>query len=311
MFQGDVLRLAQLTDAHLGPLPPFWPWHWNAKRVLGFINFRTKRRSFNDPSLVQALVRDLKQQEFDHLVVTGDLANIGMPSELERGERWLNDLGPADAVTAIPGNHDIYCPLWRDRGVERWRNYMQPRGDVDLLPGVPSPLGTGFPFVRILEKFALICLNSAVPTAPGVASGTLGAGQLERFAEQAKALHAAGLSRIVLVHHAPLPEHGRRGLTDADAFDQTLREVGAELVLHGHNHRHMISWRDAPTGAFPIVGAGATGEGRYNIYRIERLDDGRCRTELIERSGSRPELAFAESRRLLIDPVSGERDIVL
>jgi len=285
--------------------------HWNAKRLMGYINFWTKRRYFNDPSLVHALVADMKTQSFDHIAVTGDLANIGMPAEFEQARRWLDGLGTPDDVTVIPGNHDIYCRLRSDLGVERWRPFMRPRDEQDVLEGCPGPLASGFPFVRRFGQFALICLNSAVPTPPAVASGRLGEDQLARFVAQSHALHTAGFARIVLIHHAPLPEHGPRGLTDATAFEHALMEAGAELVLHGHNHRHMISWRETATGPVAIVGAGSVGEGAYNIYQIERLEDGVCRVELVCRSGSRGDLSFKEARRLVIDARSTDREAVL
>lgn len=272
------------------------------KRILGYINFHANRRHFNDPSLVHALVADLKQQSIDHIAVTGDLANLGMPKELQNSLRWLESVGPPDEVTAIPGNHDIYTPLWRDIGVERWRPYMQARGPADAVPNLPAPLATGFPFVRTIGRFALIGLNSAVHMPPGVAAGRVGPEQIARFCEMSQVLHNAGFTRIVLIHHPPLPEHGPRALRDGVAFDRALLDVGAELVVHGHNHRAMLSWRSSATGPVPIVGAGAAGNGVYNLYEIQREVDGSCSIEVVTRSSPRASEPFTETHRARLQP---------
>jgi 3',5'-cyclic AMP phosphodiesterase CpdA len=312
MQQSDVFTLAQLTDVHLGPLPPFWPRHWNVKRAMGFINFWIKRRYFNDPTLVRALVKDLEKQTVDHIAVTGDLTNIGMPAEFIQSVEWLKEVGTPDDVTVIPGNHDIYTPLSSDPGVERWRPYMKARDNETAVAGVPEPTSSGFPFVRTFGAFALININSAVPTPPGECSGRIGKEQLERFAETSRALHQEGFVRIVLIHHPPLPEHGaRRGLTDASAFEDVLIEAGAELVLHGHNHRAMISWRDTSTGPVPIVGAGAAGEGVYNLCRVERKPDGQCLIEVVVRAQSGVDGKFEERQRTTLDPAIDVRERII
>jgi hypothetical protein len=57
-----------------------------------------------------------------------------------------------------------------------------------------------------------------------------------------------------------------------------LRQFGAEMVLHGHNHVHALNWLEGPTGQIPALGvpsasaAMADGErtdsAAYNLYRI-------------------------------------------
>jgi 3',5'-cyclic AMP phosphodiesterase CpdA len=188
---------------------------------------------------------------------------------------------------------------------------MQARGPNDHVTNLPAPLQSGFPFVRIFGRFALIGINSAVPTPPAVASGTVGLEQCERFAAISKFLHQHGYVRIVLIHHPPLPEHGRRALTDAPAFEKVLIEAGADLVLHGHNHRPMISWRDTSTGPLPIIGAGAAGEGVYNLYRLTRDAGNGLRIEITERAGQFGKKLFAQRSYRLIDLQDAERDTVL
>ncbi len=284
MEDADRLTLAQLTDVHLGPLPPYWPIHWNVKRTLGYINFYRKRRAYNSRLVTDAVLADLGRQPHDHIAVTGDLANIGMPSEFAAAREWLAALGRPEDVTVIPGNHDFYTRLLFDQGVERWRPYMRVRNAGDLPAGVPGPLTTGFPFVRILGRYALIALNSGAYFLPGDPAGRLGQAQIDRFCEISRALADLDFTRIVLIHHPPLPEHGwSRGLRDARAFEEALIETGSELLIHGHNHRDMISWRDTRTGPLAMVGAGAAAEGCYNLYRLSRRAGETCRIEMASR----------------------------
>ena len=71
------------------------------------------------------VVADMLAQRPDHIAVTGDLINLGLPAEYEAARAWLEGLGAPDKVTVIPGNHDIYTHLGDDPGVERWADYMR------------------------------------------------------------------------------------------------------------------------------------------------------------------------------------------
>ncbi|MGI9479980.1 MAG: metallophosphoesterase family protein [Hyphomicrobiaceae bacterium] len=308
----DTFTLAQLTDVHLGPLPPFLPQHWNLKRLFGFINFRRKRHAFDDPTLVNELVADLKTQRLDHVAVTGDLANIGLPAEFIQSHAWLESVGRPSDVTVIPGNHDVYTRLWSDPGIERWRAYMVARAAEDAVPGLAPPLDSGFPFVRTFGRFALIALNSAVYMPPAIPAGRVGEEQTDRFVEISRQLHADGYVRIVLIHHPPLKAHGTtRCLRDAAAFEAALLEVGAELVIHGHNHRDMIAWRDTATGPLPIIGAAAAGEGGYNIYTLRRAEDGTCQIAYVMRRASGAGQPFVDVGHKVLDSAPDKREQVL
>jgi 3',5'-cyclic AMP phosphodiesterase CpdA len=309
----ETFRFAQLTDVHLGPLPPFRPRHWNVKRMMGFINFRRNRKGFDDPALVRHLVDDVHRQAVDHVTVTGDLTNLGMPPEFIQSLAWLETIGSPTDVTVIPGNHDVYTRIWRDPGIERWRPYMAARADGrDDVDGLAGPLSTGFPFVRIFGRFALIGLNSAVFMPPAVPAGRVGVSQTERFRLMSRQLHAAGYVRIVLIHHPPLRVHGRaRCLRDGAAFEDALIDAGAELVIHGHNHRDMISWRDTATGPVPIIGAAAAGGGSYNLYEMSRMEEGGCRISYVIRRASAAGKPFEEVARHDLDPAPEKRVTVL
>lgn len=258
--------LAHLSDLHLASQPRLS--ELAGKRGLGFINWQRKRKHVHRPEILDAITRDLKTQAFDHVAVTGDLVNLSLPAEYQRARAWLETLGPPRDITVVPGNHDVYV-----RGAEQspaafWGDYM--RGDDGL---------DRFPFLRRRGNVALIALSTAVPTAPLLATGRLGQTQFSRFAELLD--QTRGLFRIVLIHHPPASPLRRylRRLTDAAEFRRVLAERGAELVLHGHDHRRALVWLAGPRQTkIPAVGVpSASAHARhgdedaagYNLFSID------------------------------------------
>ena len=310
--------IAHLSDVHLAPLAGFWPHHWNAKRMLGFANWAVRRRKSHLRAVVDMLVSDLRHQSVDHILVSGDVVNIGLPREYENALVWLHALGTPDHVSVVPGNHDIYTRLRGHTGVGRWDPYMT--SDSWGEPMAPGR-GPHFPYVRRVGDVAIVGLNSAVPTPPGVASGEVGAAQLDACRTILRQLGGMPVFRLVMIHHPPLlsrPQiHPGRDLKDAAALEAVLVETGAELVVHGHNHRDMINWRETATGPMPVVGIASSSIGRihrfeplarYNLYRISGSKSAGWHIELTGRGIREPDgrVVQVERRTLLPEPV-GER----
>jgi 3',5'-cyclic AMP phosphodiesterase CpdA len=150
------------------------------------------------------------------------------------------------------------------------------RGDEDEAPT--------FPYLRRRGPVAMVGLSSAVPTAPFVASGRLGRRQIAAAERLLGELSHETCFRVVLIHHPPHVGGAKAGrnLTDAAAFEAMIARVGAELVIHGHNHVGSLAWLESPKGRVPIVGApsassrgGAIVEGAgYHLYTIGSDDSG-------------------------------------
>jgi 3',5'-cyclic AMP phosphodiesterase CpdA len=262
-----TFTLAHISDPHLAPLPePHWTELLN-KRVTGYINWRRNRRFVHDPRVLAAIVADLKAQRPDHIACVGDLANIALPEEFERGRTWLEHLGQPRDVSLVPGNHDAYVRGALHRAKVHWAPYMQ--GDD----------GGSFPYLRRRGPLVLIGLTTAVPTAWGLAAGRLGARQVTVLAGLLDALKFERLFRVVLIHHPPVsaaPWHKR--LFDAGALKQEIAVHGADLVLHGHDHLAMLGWlRGAGSARVPAVGVPSASArpgavkaaAGYNLYRID------------------------------------------
>ena len=263
-----MFTLAHLSDPHLPPLPqPRWRDLLN-KRITGYINWRRNRRFVHDRAVLEKVAADLKAQAPDHIAVTGDLANIALPDEFVHGRDWLFALGGPEHVSLEPGNHDAYVPSGLEDAETEWAEYMcDDEGD------------DGFPYLRRRGPLALIGLSSAVPTGWGMATGVLGPTQLDRFAELLATLGHEPVFRVVLIHHPPVSDaHSHKLLRDADALKRVIAAQGAELLLHGHDHLHMLNWLDGPGGVrVPAVGvpsaSAAPGKAHnaaaYNLYRVD------------------------------------------
>jgi 3',5'-cyclic AMP phosphodiesterase CpdA len=263
-----MFTLAHLSDPHLAPLPAASWSQLASKRLFGYLNWQRKRRRIHQRGTLDRIVADLLAQSPNHIALTGDLVNIALPDEFAAAREWVAALGPADKVSIVPGNHDAYVPTALGDATSSWRDYM-------CTDQSHEPV---WPFVRRRAGVALIGLSTAIASPPLMATGRLGVEQLSRLVQLLPQLRDEGLFRIVLIHHPPEsePRRHRERLLDAAAFRDALAEVGAELVLHGHEHVRSVIWLDGPSGRIPAIGvpsASAAIRGHwqpagYYLFRI-------------------------------------------
>ena len=255
-----MFRFAHLTDPHVGPLPRPALRHLLGKRITGYMNWRRGRGQAHDMDLLAALVRDLREQAPDHIVCTGDVCNLGLSSEWPSSRIFLDGLGTPETVSFVPGNHDAYVP----------KSLPGLLAAIDPYAKGDAPTSHRFPYVRRRGPLAILGLSSAVPTAPFVASGKLGRTQTKHAEACLAALAGEPLFRLVLIHHPPHVggAPAGRNLTDAARFEAMIARVGADLVIHGHNHIGSVAHIEGPAGTVPVVGApSASARGGALIHR--------------------------------------------
>jgi 3',5'-cyclic AMP phosphodiesterase CpdA len=261
-----MFTLAHLSDPHIGPIE--WPGvrPLISKRGLGLINWYRKRHRHHSADMLGAIVRDMHAQNPDHIALTGDLVNISLDAEFARAAKWLDTLGKPQDVTLTPGNHDAYVKRVAGHAAQHWAEFM--RGDD----------GAAFPFIRRRGPVALIGLTTSLPTGPFMATGRVGGEQIAKLAEILLTLSREPLFRVILIHHPPIPNrrHYMKRLIDGPMFRAIVKEHGAELVLHGHNHEQQLMWLDGPQGRIPAVGVPSASAiisthdepAAYNLYSI-------------------------------------------
>jgi 3',5'-cyclic AMP phosphodiesterase CpdA len=265
--------LAHLSDAHIGPLPRPQLRELLGKRLTGYVNWNRRGR-LHDMQVLGDLVADIKAQKPNHIVMTGDILNLGLAAEFPFAETWLRSLGDPHDVSFVPGNHDAYV---RASMAPLAATFVPWLTDMSIV-GSPSPQ-PAFPYLRQRGGVALIGLSSALPTAPFLASGALGAAQREALGPLLAEARRRKLVRVLMIHHPPYRAGAStgRGLRDASAFARIIAAHGAELILHGHNHRAMLAHLPGPHGPVPVVGVPSASaipgslnhRAAYHLFRFE------------------------------------------
>jgi 3',5'-cyclic AMP phosphodiesterase CpdA len=243
-----MFRLAHLSDPHIGPLPePGWRALMN-KRLTGYLNWRRDRATHHRMDVLDRLLDDIVRAGVDHVAVTGDLINLGLPDEYTAARTLLWRIGPPERVSFVPGNHDAYMRETVPGIVHHWRPWFLGDGVAE------TDGGYAFPYTRVRGQVALVGVNSGVPTAPFLATGFLGPRQIAALADELEALGRQGLARLVLIHHPPFEIGFHKRLGDHRELAAMLAEVGAEAVLHGHTHKGTLREIRGPAGPIPVIG---------------------------------------------------------
>lgn len=233
------MRLAHLSDPHLGPIPKPTVGELLSKRFFGYVNWvRSRKTSLGDESLGR-LVADIHAHNPTHVCLTGDLVNIATEAEAVGARQWLERLGPPQRVSIVLGNHDAYVPGAAQRAAQRYGPYIP---------------GGAFPYARRLGAVAVFGISTAIATPPLIASGRVGR-------EQLRALSALfdrhdDAYKVVLIHHPPdaALASGRRGLSDVEAVREVLAAGCVDLVLHGHTHVASLTTMQTMRGRAAVIG---------------------------------------------------------
>ncbi len=275
--------LAHLSDPHLNPLPKVRARDLLNKRMAGYANYLRSRRVVHDMQVLDRILADIAAHQPDHIACTGDMTHIGLPSEFATAVAFMERLGPRERASFVPGNHDAYVP-----------SSLAALGEA-MAPWCRSDEGlSDYPWLKVRDHVALIGLSSAVPTGPVMAWGRIGQEQ----ADKAEALlHYAGkrgLRRVVLIHHPPHVGGAQRGreLRDSPVFEAMIGAAGADLVIHGHNHRWSIARIPGQRADVPVVGVpscsmGPRGHGEQASWHLFSIPEGDAPISL-ERRGTMP-----------------------
>ena len=89
----ETITLAHVSDVHLAPTAGLALRHLNVKRGLGYLNWQRQRRRTHTRDSLDLVIADMLAHKPDHIAVTGDLINLGLPAEYEAASAWLREVG--------------------------------------------------------------------------------------------------------------------------------------------------------------------------------------------------------------------------
>ena len=159
-----------------------------------------------------------------------------------------------------------------------------------------------WPIVRIRGEVALIGLSTSRQTPWFTAYGKVGTGQLARLGHVLADDRLAGKVRVVAIHHPPAGVRAMsriRGLRDHKEFAHVIAMHGADLIVHGHEHRDMHEVLAGPEGTQVPVRGIASGTYHHNKpertarYRIFQIDNGAVQADHV-RVWNREQGVFVE-----------------
>lgn len=280
-------RIAHLSDVHILDSRAGRQARYRFATKLVSLGQRAVDPQQRRRQLARALAA-AKASGADHVVISGDLTEVGEDAEFEQFAEVLHDAGlPEDSVTLVPGNHDAYT------STEGWAKAM--RGPLARFAAASAAVAG-----KIVDRGAVAFLPidttrfQTIAWSGGVFTKET-AGAVERRLRDPAFRDKA---MVLVVHHPPFHPvkamkwiDGLRG--GADVLDLLARHPRLQL-LHGHLHRifnHIIatssavgaalgqavlrpkteSTDDAPTRLF---GAPATCEGsdeapRFRLYDVK------------------------------------------
>lgn len=268
------MRLAHCSDLHLLSHDGAGVTKLLNKRWIGAANLLTNRSRHYHVAAFEHMVDDMNALGIEHVLCTGDVTNLALEQEFQfaRGKFDRLAAGP-EHVTVLPGNHDAYVA----EGVEFFGQVFDEYHRTD--PGWEWPDAARWPIVRVRGDLAIIGVSTSRATPWFTAYGKVGDDQLARLAQVLADPRLAGKARVVAIHHPPAGKRAQskiRGLHDHEAFAKVIGEGGADLIVHGHEHRDMSEQLLGPSGPIPVRGvASGTYEhdqphrtARYRIYEI-------------------------------------------
>lgn len=250
------MRIAHLSDVHL-----------IADRSARF-DYRLRRsavrfgRSPEPRARADKLARALgaaAASGADHLVISGDLTELGDDAEFELFAEVLSAarLAPED-VTLVPGNHDAYTS---ERG---WARALA----GPLAPWAASSAGARE--VRVVDRGDVVLLAADVTRFQSVvwSGGELTRAAAEEIDRRLSDPAIARRTAVLAIHHPPFAKHEHPAyrlvdsLRGAERVSALLQRHPNLHLVHGHFHRAL----DRPRSFGAPAVADDAGEARVRLY---------------------------------------------
>lgn len=254
-----MTHLAHLSDLHLLEA------HHGARRGadrrrLAYLSALRPHDAADRRSRALAALVEARRSGADHVLITGDLTEDGLPVQFELLAEVLHESGlPPSKVTLLPGNHDAYTGA--TAFAEALSGPLRAYAETST-PGVPV----------VLRDVAVLPLSTAIPQSYAFSAGAVDRPALDS-ADRFAADHKKGGRAVVLAMHHPPQRRAAPLMQWIDGF-RDHRALGAILETHDHlhvvhGHVHETRDRGVRPGAAPrifAVDAVVTAETKVRHY---------------------------------------------
>lgn len=217
-----------------------------------------------------AALRAAQDAGAEHLVVTGDLTEVGTPAQFETLAEVLADarIDP-DRVTLVPGNHDAYTRA------DAWQRALE--GPLARYRR-SSACGEG----SVVERARAFLLPVDVACHQHItrAAGELTARAADALEAMVSDLSGRGRPVVIVLHHSPIAHRPRawqwlHGLRGGERIVDLLARFPDLHVLHGHLHHEVEVSLDSRRPR--IFGAPAVIDDRERAPRVRLYESaGSC-----------------------------------
>ena len=253
MFEG-VLRIAHISDFHVARRPV--RGEWTLKRLLAYGNFFLNRRFRHLEDRILKAVARVVQNPPHLIIITGDLIQTGLASELSAVEDILSPLTARGVpILVVEGNHDCYggrLPSnWLDVKQRLAAGIRQDEHGIVRLPGLE-----------------VLLLDETVESPPFFSYGRVNERQLAG-ASAVWTERPASVVRLVCGHYPVATRKGTplnffRGLRKEAELVHFLCSRQVNAYLCGHRHKHYIS--DLGCGVTQYAASSLSTNGRMDLF---------------------------------------------
>jgi Icc protein len=264
MDAAGMTRIVHLSDAHvLDPRPSRTRSGWSMQ-----VRFLSIGRPLDAVGRRQKLVRSLdlaRRVGANHVVISGDLTEIGTPGEYETLAEILHDSGIApERMTLVPGNHDRYS------SADAWRWALG-----GPLSAFARTSATEHGKTVDIGAATLLPLDATFHQPVTRSAGCISRAALEALEARASDPAFANRPLVAIQHHPPFVRKTQAwnwidGLIGARSLMSLLERFRHLFVLHGHLHA-MVN-RALGCGVARILGATAVVDDkdapRVRVYDV-------------------------------------------
>ncbi len=235
---------------------------------------------------LDSLMSSIAEIEPDAVAVSGDLTQRCSTSEFLKARTYLDSVREIAPVIVIPGNHDV-----------RWLGAVARQLGAVGLVGRSAHDFKYSKYIRYISPELSPSLEvpgvviAGCNTAHGIARGSL----TRRFRDLGVIGHvnkrdlkkvegafekaAPDAARIVMIHHNPIKGEasGRHGLANTRQALKAFEDLGAELIMCGHDHQEAVHTVQEFAPGLVISTAGTISNrirgGKPSSFNVVTIDD--------------------------------------